>query len=274
MEFHPDGFADGTSTERSAEYLGSGSIDESGDIKKSPARRPGVADPGDFMAQFRKLRVIKEKAAKAAAAGPVRRVVFGDLPEWATISRILLLTHGGAIEKAWVENDTVVVQFVEENECVDYHEKHSDGIKYLAADGNEAVITVTMPEEGLPDNAELANRVAEGASRVVCLEGLAAGFKAGDDVAVLGILAQPGWEGMKFERILVTQAEVSSMPKSILLKFVPLLTVYCRLELISPSLSTISMMAGSSCRISRRESMIASLDSGLTRKLTEVRMLE
>ncbi|CAI7605410.1 unnamed protein product [Penicillium bialowiezense] len=175
-------------------------------VSKS-SRSQGIAEPDDFMAQFRKLRLIKQKAAKAAAAGPVRRVIFGDLPDWATIPRILLLTHGGAVENAWAEEGTVVVQFVEEAACVDYHEKHADGIKYMAADGKEAVITVTLPEEGLRDNAELVQRVSEGASRVVYLEGLALGFKDSDGATVLGVIAQDGWEDMKFERILVTQGE-------------------------------------------------------------------
>ncbi|CAG8383503.1 unnamed protein product [Penicillium salamii] len=203
-----DGLGDRVSLKFDNTNLELGSTGESIDSHSKGSRSQGIAAPDDFMAQFRKLRILKEQAAKAAAAGVVRRVVFGDLPEWATVSRILLLTHGGAIEQAWSEDDTVVVQFVEEKECLDYHEKHSAGIKYMAADGNEAVITVTLPEDGLPDNAALADRVAEGASRVVCLAGIAPGFKAGDDdVSVLGILAQDGWEGMKFERILITQAE-------------------------------------------------------------------
>ncbi|CAG8001500.1 unnamed protein product [Penicillium salamii] len=214
-EFFPDDLSDGVdgvrdhvSVKVDNPNMESGSAGEKADSHSKGSRSQGIAAPGDFLAQFHKLRILKEKAAKAAAAGVVRRVVFGDLPEWATISRILLLTHGGAIEQAWSEDGTVVVQFVEEKECLDYHEKHSAGIKYMAADGNEAVITVTLPEEGLPDNAALADRVAEGASRVVCLAGIAPGFKVGDDdISVLGVLAQDGWEGMKFERILITQAE-------------------------------------------------------------------
>lgn len=178
------------------------------------------------MTQFRKLRLIKQKAAKAAAAGPVRRVIFGDLPDWATVSRILLLTHGGAVEYAWNEEGTVAVQFVEEAACLDYHEKHSDGIKYVTADGEEAIITVTMPEEGLRDHAELAQRVAEGASRVVCLEGLAPGFKDGDGTPILGVLAQDEWHDLKFERILITQTEVSSETINTMLECDPLLTVF------------------------------------------------
>jgi hypothetical protein len=161
------------------------------------------------MAQFHKLRLIKQKAAKAAAAGPVRRVVFGDLPEWANISQVLLLVHGGAIERAWSEDSEIIVQFVKEEQCVAYHETHSDGIAYQRADGVESKISVTLPEEGLVDNADLSDRVEAGASRVVCLAGLTAAFKADDDLSVMGVLAQDGWKDLKFERILVTQAEVS-----------------------------------------------------------------
>ncbi|KAJ5322133.1 uncharacterized protein MYU51_002957 [Penicillium brevicompactum] len=184
-----------------------GNGDEPAAPTPKTGRSQGIADPDDFMTQFRKLRLIKQKAAKAAAAGPVRRVIFGDLPDWATVSRMLLLTHGGAVEYAWNEEGTVAVQFIEEAACLDYYEKHSDGIKYVTADGEEAIITVTMPEEGLRDHAELAQRVAEGASRVVCLEGLAPGFKDGDGTPILGVLAQDEWHDLKFERILITQAE-------------------------------------------------------------------
>lgn len=161
------------------------------------------------MAQFRKLRLMKEKAAKAAAAGPVRRVVFGDLPEWATVSQMLMLIHGGAVERAWADDNQVVVQFVNEPECLRYYEQHSGGIKYLTTDEDEALISVTMPEEGLPDHAELENRVAEGASRVVSLNGLAVTFKTGEDLAIMGIPSQEKWNDMKFERVVITQAEVS-----------------------------------------------------------------
>lgn len=161
------------------------------------------------MAQFRKLRLIKEKAARAAALGPVRRVAFGDLPEWATISQILMLVHGGAVERVWAEDNQVVVQFVDETECLKYYEMHSGGIKYLTVDEDEALISVTMPEEGLPDHAELENRVAEGASRVVSLRGLPVTFKNSEDLAIMGIPSQERWNDMKFERVVITQAEVS-----------------------------------------------------------------
>lgn len=217
------------------------------------------------MTQFRKLRLIKQKAAKAAAAGPVRRVIFGDLPDWATVSRILLLTHGGAVEYAWNEEGTVAVQFVEGAACLDYHEKHSDGIKYVTADGEEAIITVTMPEEGLRDHAELAQRVAEGASRVVCLEGLAPGFKDGDGTPILGVLAQDEWHDLKFERILITQAEVSSETINTMPECDPLLTVFSLVSML-PSLSTICTMPGSSTRTSRMARMTVSPALRLTRK--------
>jgi hypothetical protein len=173
------------------------------------SRSQGVANPSDFMAQFHKLRKQKEKAAKAAAAGPVRRVVFSNLPEWATISSILQLVYGGAIERAWTEDGDIVVQFVEKSDCERYHEEHSSGINYVTGDGEQATISVTLPEDGLPDNVELSARVAEGASRVVRLAGLPAGHKDSDSNSILGVVSQPGWEGKMFERVLITQAGVS-----------------------------------------------------------------
>ena len=160
------------------------------------------------MKQFRLLQLQKQMAPKLAPTGPPRRIVFGNLPEWANISSILQLVYGGAIERAWSENGEVIVQFVEQDGCIKYHEIHSEGIKLKDGD-DDLIISVTMPEEGLPDNAALSSRIEEGASRVVCLSGLATGFKTSDNESILGIAADPVWGSKSFDHILINQAEVS-----------------------------------------------------------------
>lgn len=173
----------------------------------SPPKPRGLTAPADFMKQVRLLHLQKQMAPKVVPAGPPRRVVFGNLPEWANVSSILQLVYGGIIERAWGENGEVVVQFVEQDDCVKYYENHSDGIQLKDGD-DDLTISVTMPEEGLSDNVELSIRVEEGASRVICLSGLPTGFKTSDNDNVLGIAADPVWHSKSFERILIKQAEV------------------------------------------------------------------
>ncbi|KAJ5478412.1 hypothetical protein N7530_003921 [Penicillium desertorum] len=172
----------------------------------SPKRPRGVTAPADFMKQVRLLHLQKQMAPKAVPAGPPRRIVFGNLPEWADIPSVLQLVYGGAIERAWSENGEVIVQFVDQDACIKYYENHGDGINLKDGD-NDVTISVAMPEEGLQDNAELWKRVQGGASRVVSLSGLPTGFKTTDNENVLGIAADPVRGGKSFERILIKQAE-------------------------------------------------------------------
>ncbi|KAJ5375209.1 hypothetical protein N7517_007215 [Penicillium concentricum] len=178
-----------------------------GDEESTGSSKPrGVTAPADFMKQVRLLHLQKKAAPKVVPTGPPRRIVFGNLPEWANISGILHLVYGGAIERAWSENGEVIVQFVEQDDCIKYYENHSDGIKVNDGDG-ELTISVTMPEKGLQDNAELSKRVEEGASRVVSLSGLPTGFKTSDNEEILGIAADPAWSSKGFDHILIKQAK-------------------------------------------------------------------
>jgi hypothetical protein len=215
-DYTPKSIDADTNDERTSAKSVAGSDSTAG--KESLASRPkssrsqGVTDPGDFMKEFHKLRKLKELAAKATTTGAVRRVVFGDLPLWGTISNILQLVYGGAIERVWTEDRQVVVQFVEKATCEKYYENHSNGIDYETDEGERATISVTLPEDGLVDDAELTARVAVGASRVVRLAGLPTGHKDSDNNFILGIVSQPGWGDKKFERVLIVQAEVSVRP--------------------------------------------------------------
>ncbi|KAJ5205734.1 hypothetical protein N7491_003641 [Penicillium cf. griseofulvum] len=172
----------------------------------SPKKQRGLTAPADFMKQVRLLNLQKKMAPKVVPTGPPRRIVFGNLPEWANISGILHLVYGGVVECAWSENGEVIVQFVEQEDCIKYYENHSDGIRVNDGD-DELTISVTMPEEGLQDHAELSKRVEEGASRVVCLSGLPTGFKSSDNEEILGIAADPAWGSKSFDHILIKQAE-------------------------------------------------------------------
>ncbi|KAJ5779205.1 hypothetical protein N7457_006925 [Penicillium paradoxum] len=189
-----------------ADSKAGGKAESTGDEKSTSSKpRRGVVAPGDFMKQFRKLQEQKKSAPKVVPAGPPRRIVFGNLPEWADIAGILQFVHGGAIERAWMEHTEVIVQFIDQEKCVQYYEAHSHGIR-LKDDDDEVTISVTMPEEGLPDNEKLWIRVEEGASRVVCLCGLPIGLKGGNDEAIFGIISDPTWEGKRFDHIVIKQA--------------------------------------------------------------------
>ncbi|KAJ6149718.1 hypothetical protein N7471_000917 [Penicillium samsonianum] len=113
------------------------------------------------MKQVRLLHLQKQVAPKVAPAGPLRRIVFGNLPEWANISSVLQLVYSGASERAWSESGEVIMHFVEQDDCIKYYENRSEDIKLKDGD-DELTISVTMPEEGLQDNAELPKRVEEG----------------------------------------------------------------------------------------------------------------
>ncbi|KXG51049.1 uncharacterized protein PGRI_066210 [Penicillium griseofulvum] len=198
-------YAGNDSTAGSKSYQETESIgdeESTGSLKK----QRGLTAPADFMKQVRLLNLQKKTAPKVVPAGPPRRIVFGNLPEWANISGILHLVYGGAIERAWSENGEVIVQFIEQEDCVKYYENHSGGIRVNDGD-DELIISVAMPEEGLQDHAELSKRVEEGASRVVCLSGLPTDFKTTDNEEILGIAADPAWGSKSFDHILIKQAE-------------------------------------------------------------------
>ncbi|CAI7612668.1 unnamed protein product [Penicillium glandicola] len=195
-----DGSTAGSKASGKAESIGDG---ESTGSSKKPR---GVTDPATFMKQVRMLHLQKKMAPKVVPTGPPRRIVFGNLPEWANISSVLYLVYGGAIEHAWSENGDAVVQFVEQDDCIKYYENHSDGIKLKNGD-DDLTISVTMPEEGLQDNAELSKRIGEGASRVVCLSGLPSGFRTRDNEVILGMAADPAWRTKNFDHIMIKQAE-------------------------------------------------------------------
>lgn len=215
------------------------------------------------MRQVRKLQEQKRSAPKAIPTGPPRRIVFGNLPEWADVSSVLQLVHGGTVERAWAENGDIIVQFVDREKCIEYYEAHSNGIK-IKDDEDDVIISVAMPEDGLPDNAELWMRVEEGASRVVCLSGLPTGLKGTNDESILGIVSDPTWDGKKFDHIVIKPMEVSLQAT---FEFISSDFFSPRMVLISTSSSTICMMVGISFSPSRRERMTALPSLKLTRRL-------
>ncbi|KAJ5567119.1 hypothetical protein N7535_006425 [Penicillium sp. DV-2018c] len=174
--------------------------------EKTSSDKPtrGLTDPKDFMKQVRKLRELKLQASKATPTGPPRRIVFGNLPDWATKSDILQLVHGGAVEHAWEGDGEITVQFVNQEACIAYYEAHSNGIIFDNA-AQQPAISVTMPEDGQSDHPELLERASKGASRVVCLSGLRPGLKGSNGEDILGIVSAPTWEGKDFDHIVIRQ---------------------------------------------------------------------
>ncbi|KAJ5138972.1 uncharacterized protein N7515_003820 [Penicillium bovifimosum] len=178
---------------------------ESSNNKESaPADKPvrGLTSPKDFMKQVRLIHEMKLQASKAAAVGRPRRIIFGNIPDWATKADILQLVHGGAVENAWNGDGEVTVQFVNQEACIAYYEAHGGGITLGNAD-EELTISVTMPEDGQPDHPELRERASKGGSRVVCLSGLRPGLKGSNGEDILGIVSAPTWEGKEFDHVVI-----------------------------------------------------------------------
>lgn len=65
-----------------------------------PGEKPvvrGIRSPEDFMAHWRAMQA---RGHAIRIAVPQRRIAFKDLPEGTTISDVLCLVHGGAIDRA------------------------------------------------------------------------------------------------------------------------------------------------------------------------------
>ncbi|KAJ5762139.1 uncharacterized protein N7511_005521, partial [Penicillium nucicola] len=164
-----------------------------------------VASAKDFMSSFRALRLANATAAAAAAAaepGPPRRLLFKNLPEWATISHVLHLVWGGAIERAWTEiSGEVNVQFTDADNCNRYLELYPEGI--LIKDGDDVIqISIELMEND-NEHRELASRVSTDASRLVYLSGLPTALMGHNAESILGIVSQPKWKNKELEQILI-----------------------------------------------------------------------
>lgn len=94
-----------------------------------------------------------------------RRIIFKNVPEWATISDMICLVHGGAIERIWSEKEEeVIVQFLDDTTCKKYYETYSKGIRI-----GEHVIEVEQATCD-PVSQKLKNVVNAGNTRVVYVD--------------------------------------------------------------------------------------------------------
>ncbi|KAJ5297762.1 hypothetical protein PENANT_c012G05689 [Penicillium antarcticum] len=173
-----------------------------------------VASAKDFMNSFRALRVAEAAAAAAAEPGPPRRLLFKNLPEWATISHVLHLVWGGTIERAWSETSGEVnVQFTDADDCNRYFEQYSEGISIKVGDDGTQIFIELMDND--IEHPDLASRISADASRLVCLSGLATSLVGQNDEPILGIASQPEWENKELEQILIEYGTDVSLPPSV-----------------------------------------------------------
>lgn len=130
----------------------------------SPVFR-GVRTPEEFMASLRAAQARR----RASAAIPARRIVFGNLPEGTSVSDVLCMVHGGAVERAWsVVEGEVIVQFIDDGACARYYAIHSAGI---LVHGNH-VITVAQPDNTDPLTPRQRERIMSGVTRLVSISGI------------------------------------------------------------------------------------------------------
>lgn len=126
----------------------------------SPVRR-GVRSPEEFMKSFRSASALGFNLGGSTAAP--RRIIFTDVPEWASISDILGLVHGGAVDRVFVQGaGSVAVQFCEEESCQKYIDTYTSGIRIEGAVIKVAKAPTT--DKMIPSLTALINK---GASRVV-----------------------------------------------------------------------------------------------------------
>lgn len=119
------------------------------------------------MAHWRAMQARKNAAVRIVV--PYRRIAFKNLPEWATISDVLCLVHGGAVDRAWEAGENeVIVQFCDETACKKYFETYSEGIRV----DDDHVITIEKPQDTDQITIALKEKIDNGGSRLVRLAGV------------------------------------------------------------------------------------------------------
>lgn len=97
-------------------------------------------------------------------ATPDRRILFRNLPSWATISDVLCLVHGGAVNRVWNETENeIMVQFCDETACKQYYETYSQGIRLEG----DHVIAIEKPRGSDRLTTSLKDKIEAGVSRLV-----------------------------------------------------------------------------------------------------------
>lgn len=92
-----------------------------------------------------------------------RRVIFSDVPEWASISDILGLVHGGAVDRVFFQQQRCfAVQFCDEGSCQKYVDTYATGIRIEGQ-----VIKVAKAPTSDKITPDFTAMIDAGASRVV-----------------------------------------------------------------------------------------------------------
>lgn len=125
----------------------------------------GVRTPQEFMAS---LRAIQARSGVRITVPP-RRIIFGNLPNATTISDVLCLVYGGAVERVWsVVDGEVIVQFCDDGACRRYYEANSNGITVFG----DHVIAIERPEDTDQLTAAQRERINQGMTRVIRITGI------------------------------------------------------------------------------------------------------
>ena len=123
----------------------------------------GVRSPEDFMAHFRALKIAN--AEKNGKTLQPHRIVFKDVPDWANLTDIMCLVHGGDIASMTGNGGyEVYVDFVDPEACKRYYDTYSDGIRI----GNE-IMTLELGQPQKIDQL-LKDMSDDGKSRVVYID--------------------------------------------------------------------------------------------------------
>ncbi|KAJ5195251.1 uncharacterized protein N7498_008689 [Penicillium cinerascens] len=126
----------------------------------------GVRTPQEFMAS---LRAIQARSGVRITVPP-RRIIFGNLPNATTITDVLCLVYGGAVERAWsVVDGEVIVQFCDDVACRRYYEANSNGITVFG----DHVIVIERPDDTDQLTAAQRERIHQGITRVIRITGIA-----------------------------------------------------------------------------------------------------
>ncbi|KAJ5815438.1 hypothetical protein N7474_007215 [Penicillium riverlandense] len=153
-------------TSQPALALAAGADSASAAVDKDTLSAPapagaGLADPATFMAKWRTLAT--QLAPVVTTTTPV--VVFKNLPDWACVSDVLSLVHGGVVDRVSIENGEAVVIFTDAEACKKYAGLHDKGIR-VGGDG-EHIVAVELSDLSDAIDAEHEEAIKAGATRVV-----------------------------------------------------------------------------------------------------------
>lgn len=123
------------------------------------------------MAHFRAMQAARAVGIAVRITAPHRRILFKDVPEWMTLSDILCLVYGGAVDRAWKVSETeYIVQFCDDKACTNYYDAHSSGIR--VGDQGNHFIAIEKPEGTERAPFDLVEKMVAGHSRVIRITGI------------------------------------------------------------------------------------------------------